>query len=60
MRRARGAQREDFVRPGGYDTIRNTTQLIRAALLNNLPRVLQLVSWARSSTPLTCPTRSQR
>jgi ankyrin repeat protein len=31
------------VRPNGVSTIRSSTQLIRAALLNNLPRVLQLV-----------------
>ena len=40
---ARETRREDFVRPGGGGTLHGTTQLIRAALLNNLPRVLQLV-----------------
>jgi ankyrin repeat protein len=40
---ARAARREDFVHPTGGWTIRGSTQLMRAALLNNLPRVLQLV-----------------
>jgi hypothetical protein len=41
---ARKAMREDFVLPWpGGQTIRGSTQLIRAVLLNNLPRVLQLV-----------------
>ena len=39
---ARAARREDFVHPT-RGTIEGSTQLIRAALLNNLPRVLQLV-----------------
>ena len=40
---ARETRREDFVHPTAGYTLRGTTQLIRAALLNNLPRVLQLV-----------------
>ena len=53
-REARAAEREDFVfarglvaddddEQGGEVTILGTTQLIRAALLNNLPRVRQLI-----------------
>ncbi len=42
-RAAHAAEREDFVRPMGLGMIRGTTQLMRAAALNNLPRVLQLV-----------------
>ena len=45
-REARAAGREEFdvLMPwGGLRTIVGTTQLIRAALLNNLPRVLQLI-----------------
>ena len=41
-RAARAAQREGFVLPGLH-RLRGSTQLIRAALLNDLPRVLQLV-----------------
>jgi hypothetical protein len=41
-RAARAAAREPFFHPG-WGTIQGTTQLIRAAILNNLPRVLQLV-----------------
>jgi hypothetical protein len=40
---ARAAKREDFAHPIYGYTIRGTTQLMRAAILNNLPRVLQLV-----------------
>ena len=43
---AREAEREDFdfVWPGvGLLTIEGSTQLIRASILNNLPRVLQLI-----------------
>jgi ankyrin repeat protein len=40
---ARAAEREDFAHPTGGRILGNTTQLIRAALLNNLPRVLQLL-----------------
>ena len=40
---ARETRREDFVHTTLGGTITGTTQLIRAALLNNLPRVLQLV-----------------
>ena len=43
---AREAERESFtfVWPGGgLGTIAGTTQLIRASILNNLPRVLQLI-----------------
>ena len=40
---ARRMGREDFKGPAGFGTIRGTTQLIRAALRNDLPRVLQLV-----------------
>ena len=42
-RRARAAAREDFQHPAWQMVITGTTQLIRAAMLNNLPRVLQLV-----------------
>ena len=45
-REARAAGREQFifVRPwGGLQTFESTTQLVRAAYLNNLPRVLQLI-----------------
>ena len=42
-RAAREMPREDFVHRTGGGTFRRTTQLIRAALLNNLPRVLLLV-----------------
>jgi hypothetical protein len=41
-REARVAGREDFIDPDG-DVLEGTTQLIRAALLNDLPRVLQLI-----------------
>ena len=40
---ARGTGREDVKGPSGLGTIRGSTQLIRAALRNDLPRVLQLV-----------------
>ena len=40
---ARAAEREDFVLPLFVSVISETTQLIRATMLNNLPRVLQLV-----------------
>jgi hypothetical protein len=40
---ARAAEREDFSRPETGRVISETTQLIRAAMLNNLPRVLQLI-----------------
>ena len=43
---AREARREDFtfVDPDGeLETLEGTTQLIRASMLNNLPRVLQLI-----------------
>ena len=45
-REARAAAREEFAIPmswGVLGTIEGTTQLIRAAALNNLPRVLQLI-----------------
>ena len=42
-RAARAAGREDFVHPRHGYAISGTTQLMRAAALNNLPRVLQLV-----------------
>ena len=44
-REARAAAREDFFVPfpWGEPIIEGTTQLIRAAILNNLPRVLQLI-----------------
>jgi hypothetical protein len=48
-RAARAAAREDFIDPMYGNTIRGTTQLMRAAALNNLPRVLQL---ARLGAPL--------
>jgi hypothetical protein len=41
-RAARAAAREDFV-TGEGNMVRGSTQLMRAAMLNNLPRVLQLV-----------------
>ena len=41
-REARAAGREEFDVPGLL-TVEGTTQLMRAALLNNLPRVLQLI-----------------
>jgi hypothetical protein len=40
---ARAAKREDFVGSGDNYTLEGTTQLIRAVIQNNLPRVLQLV-----------------
>jgi ankyrin repeat protein len=40
---ARAAKREDCAHPIHGYAILGTTQLIRAAMLNNLPRVLQLV-----------------
>ena len=43
---AREARREnfDFIRPyGDLQTLEGSTQLIRASILNNLPRVLQLI-----------------
>jgi hypothetical protein len=40
---ARAAKREDSVDPEDGGTMCGTTQLMRAAMLNNLPRVLQLV-----------------
>jgi ankyrin repeat protein len=40
---ARAAEREDFMRPMTGHVSSGSTQLIRAAMLNNLPRVLQLV-----------------
>ena len=40
---AREMRREDFEGPAGVGALRGTTQLIRAALRNDLPRVLQLV-----------------
>jgi ankyrin repeat protein len=40
---AHAAEREDFLDPDNGRMIRGTTQLMRAAALNNLPRVLQLV-----------------
>jgi hypothetical protein len=42
-RAARAAAREDFTRPSDGLVFSGTTQLIRAAMQNNLPRVLQLV-----------------
>ena len=45
-REARAARRERFGAPspwGGLDTFKDSTQLMRAAYLNNLPRVLQLI-----------------
>jgi hypothetical protein len=45
-REARAAGREEFDVPmswGALETVQGTTQLIRAAILNNLPRVLQLI-----------------
>jgi ankyrin repeat protein len=45
-REARAAGREEFVTPvpwGEVETFEGTTQLIRAAALNNLPRALQLI-----------------
>ena len=42
-RAARAAGREDFRHPTGGWMLSGTTQLIRAAVLNNLQRVLQLV-----------------
>jgi hypothetical protein len=42
-RAARAAGHEDFVHPRHGYAISGTTQLMRAAALNNLPRVLQLV-----------------
>ena len=45
-REARAARRERFGAPspwGGLDTFKDSTQLMRAAHLNNLPRVLQLI-----------------
>ena len=44
-RAARAAKREDFVNPASPVglNLTGTTQLIRASLLNNLPRVLQLI-----------------
>jgi hypothetical protein len=42
-RAARAAGRDDFVDPADGDDLNGTTQLMRAAALNNLPRVLQLV-----------------
>jgi len=44
-REARAAGREDISFPilHGLQTARGTTQLMRAAILNNLPRVLQLI-----------------
>jgi hypothetical protein len=42
-RAARAAQREDFAHPTRGWMMENTTQLMRATILNNLPRVLQLV-----------------
>ena len=41
-REAHAAEREDFEHPR-WGTFRGTTQLIRAAILNNLPRVRQLI-----------------
>ena len=41
-REAHAAEREDFEHPW-WGTFRGTTQLIRAAILNNLPRVRQLI-----------------
>ncbi len=40
---ARAAKREDIANPTTREVISGTTQLIRAAMLNNLPRVLQLI-----------------
>jgi ankyrin repeat protein len=40
---ARRTGREDFEGPAGFGTIHGSTQLIRAALRNDLPRVRQLV-----------------
>jgi len=40
---AHAAKREDFTGGSGGGALRNTTQLIRAAFTNDLPRVLQLV-----------------
>ncbi len=40
---ARAAEREDFVDPTDGRSVRGSTQLMRAALLNDVPRVLQLV-----------------
>jgi hypothetical protein len=40
---ARAAEREDFAHPRHGYAISGSTQLMRAAILNNLPRVLQLV-----------------
>jgi len=44
-REARAAGHEEFVVlvPRGVRTLEDTTQLIRASILNNLPRVLQLI-----------------
>ena len=59
-REARAAGREQFAALmswGGLRTIEETTQLIRAALLNNLPRVLQLV---QLGAPLDLADKSWR
>ena len=41
--RAAGRDQFDVVMPWGMKTLAGTTQLMRAAILNNLPRVLQLI-----------------
>jgi ankyrin repeat protein len=52
---ARAAMREDFLPPTGGFMIRGTTQLMRAVLLNNLPRVRQL---AQLGAPLELKDKS--
>jgi palmitoyltransferase len=42
-RAAHAAGREDVEHPGGIGSISGSTQLMRAAMRNNLPRLLQLV-----------------
>jgi hypothetical protein len=54
---ARAARREGFVHPTDGWTLRGSTQLIRAAALNNLPRVLQLV---QLGAPLKLEDNSHR
>jgi ankyrin repeat protein len=53
-RAAHAARREDFRYPEG-DTIRGSTQLVRAVVRNDLPRVLQLV---QLGAPLDATDRS--
>ena len=52
-REVRAAKREGFLHPRRGYAIGGSTQLIRAAILNNLPRVPSSSSSARCSTLLT-------